>query len=382
MQHIGVEQNHMTWIIHCLMAVTNMVVFDIYACISTVRIVETMVKTILVTGATGSVGLETLKELLRRDHQYQVQVISLDTRFDRKVLKPYLDRIKVFWGDLRDAEFVHKAITGVDAVIHTGAVIPPQADHDPKLAWQVNVGGTQNVLAAMKEQNPASKLIYTSSISVYGDRVKNPQIRVGDQLQPSLGDEYAKTKIEAEGLIQNSGLRWTILRLCGILTSRLRIQPLMFHMPLDTALEWCHASDAGYALVQAIECENVIGRIFNLGGGKQCRIQAGDFLRDMFPIFGLAPSVIPEHAFATENFHSGDYIDGDELNRLLGFRRKTLRDYYTAVHNRIPPIQRLLTRLVPKKWVRAYLERKSEPLRAVRKGDVDLIRRYYGSQAG
>mgnify|MGYP002640177407 CR=1 FL=1 len=341
---------------------------------------DMMKKQILLTGASGEVGFEAFKELLRREDHYKIRILSLDHPVERKLFKPYLDQVDIVWGDLRNPDDVRQAVAGVDAVLHIAALIPPLADHQPELAWQVNVGGTRSLLAAMQAQNPAPRLIYTSSISVYGDRLANPDIRVGDPLIPSDGDEYAKTKIEAEQLIQNSSLQWTILRLCGILTKNLKIQPLMFHMPLNTALEWCHACDAGYALVQALENDFVCGEIFNLGGGKQCRVSAREFIEEVLPLYGLERSVLPEHAFAIQNFHSGNYIDGDELEHLLKFRRKTLIDYYDTASLRVSPVQRFLVGRIPKAIVRNYLARISEPLKSIRENNARLIERYYGSR--
>ncbi len=337
-------------------------------------------ETILLTGASGEVGFEAFKELLRRRERYNIRLLNLDRIYERRRFAPFREQIEIVYGDLRDKGAVRAAAQGVDAVIHTAALIPPAADENPELARAVNVGGTRSLLAALTGQNPAPRLIYTSSISVYGDRIDNPQIRVDDPLDPSEGDEYAHTKIQAEKLIQASGIKWSILRLSGILTSKLKIQPLMFHMPLDTALEWCHASDAGFALVQALAHEGVWGRIFNLGGGADCRIVARDFLRKMLPIFGVNPAALPERAFARRNFHSGDYADGDDLEALLGFRRHTLTDYFLAAKARISPMQRALVRAIPDRVVRAYFKAISDPLKALRRGDAELVRRYFGPQ--
>jgi cholest-5-ene-3beta,7alpha-diol 3beta-dehydrogenase len=339
-----------------------------------------MKKRVLLTGASGAVGFEAFKELLRRSDRYLPRVLALNTPSEQKFFQPYAHQAEFVWGDLRDPKDVARAVAGTDVVLHVGAIIPPLADHRPELAQAVNLGGTRNVIAAIQKQNSPPKLIYTSSISVYGDRVKTPNIRVGDPLNPSLGDQYAVTKIVAEAAIRDANLEHTILRLCGILTPRLKIQPLMFHMPLDTALEWCHASDAGLALVNAIENESVNGGIFNLGGGERCRIRAREFLRVMLPLFGLDPLVIPEYAFALKNFHSGYYADGDEVEESLQFRRKTLCDYFESARKSISPWQRLGIRSVPKPIVRAYLERMSAPLQAIKACNLQLIARFYGSR--
>ncbi|MBC8504256.1 MAG: NAD(P)-dependent oxidoreductase [Anaerolineales bacterium] len=336
--------------------------------------------TLLLTGASGEVGFETFGELLMRRDRYKLRILCLDRKLERKMFKPFNQQVDIIWGDLRNETDVEQAVDGVDAVVHVAAMIPPVADHFPKLAWDVNVRGTKNLLAAMKKQDPAPRLVYTSSVSVYGDRVENPEIRVGDPLLPSVGDEYAKTKIEAEKLIQQSGLKWTILRLCGILTKKLKIQPLMFHMPLETSLEWCHSADAGYALAEAVDCEGLYGRIFNLGGGEKCRVKAREFMRSMMPMFGIAATALPESAFATKNFHSGDYVDGDELDRLIKFRRRTLKDYYETVKRGISPMQRLLVGMIPAPVVQQFFMRMSEPLRAIRVNDLEKIKRYYGSR--
>jgi len=339
-----------------------------------------MKRKVLLTGASGEVGFEAFKELRRKKENFETRILSLGTQGERKLFQPYGEQVEIVWGDIRNPEDVKEAVSGVDAVLHVAGIIPPVADHHPELARQVNVGGTRNIIKAIKQQKNPPNLVFTSSISVYGDRLENPDIRVTDPLNPSDGDEYAWTKIEAEEMIRESGIRWTIFRLCGILVNKLRIQPLMFHMPLETALEWCHASDAGYALVQAIEQDSVFGRIFNLGGGQQCQIKARNFLRKMFPLWGLRPDLLPEYAFATRNFHSGYYADGDELNDLLNFRRKTLQDYLDTVSSTISPIQRSLVRMLPRFAIRDWLLRMSEPLEAIKNNNEELIARFYGSR--
>jgi nucleoside-diphosphate-sugar epimerase len=337
-------------------------------------------KTILLTGASGTVGYEAFKEFQRRQDVYNLRLLCLDRKLERKLFKPYFDDVEIVWGDIRSEVDVRKSVSGVDAVVHAAAVIPPLADRQPDLASQVNVGGTINLLTAMKRESPAPRMIYTSSISVYGDRLKDPEITVGDSLKPSIGDEYAKTKIKAEQMICQSGLEWTIFRLCGILTPCLDIQPLMFHMPLNTALEWCLSSDAGYALVEAISCKNVYGRIFNLGGGAKCRIEAYEFLNTTLPLFGVDPSAMPLNAFATRNFHSGYYADGDKLNDLLSFQRHTLEDYYKSLKRTISPLRLFINRCIPKAIIREYFVRISEPLKAIREDNQELIKRFYGSR--
>ena len=334
---------------------------------------------VLLTGGSGTVGKEALQELLRRKEQYEVRVFDLNTPSNRKIYKPWENQIEIVYGDITRPEQVEPAAQGVDAVIHTAALIPPVADHQPVLAKAINADGTLNLIQAMEKHSPEAFLVYTSSVSLYGDRVNNPLIKVTDPIQPSEGDYYAVTKIMAEENVRASQLRWTIFRLAGIFSDTLKPDPLMFHMPLDTCLEFASARDTGYAMVQSLDKQDVLeGNTYNLGGGKNCQMRYKDFLNTSFEQFGLGRDLLPEEAFATQNFHCGYYEDGHLLNDLLHFQRDTKEAYFQWMRSTKGPVIRFLAGL-SRPIVRWSLVRQSEPLQARRRGDKKMIERYYGS---
>src|SRR5690554_4705470 len=221
----------------------------------------------------------------------------------------------------------------VDFIIHLAAIIPPLADEKPELAFQVNVEGTKNLISVLEEHAKNAFFLYASSVSVYGDRLENPMIKVGDPLQPSVGDEYAKTKILAENALQNSQLDWSIFRLSAIMgADNHKISGLMFHMPLATSMEITTPRDTPRAFVNAVgKREELSKQIFNLGGGEECRISYHDFLSRSFEIFGLGELDFPKNAFANHNFHCGYYADGDDLEEILQFRRDNIESYFKEV---------------------------------------------------
>ncbi|MFX1493241.1 MAG: NAD-dependent epimerase/dehydratase family protein [Promethearchaeota archaeon] len=288
---------------------------------------------ILVTGAFGNVGLSTINELLKANHQ--VRVFDIYNKINKKIAKKYKNKLEIIWGDLRNYDDIKRAIDGQDIVIHLAAIIPPLADSYPELAEAVNVGGTLNIINAMQKQENKPKLIFTSSIAVYGDRRENPLIKVSDPLKPSRGDHYAITKIKAEELIQESGLIFSIFRLTYITSiKKLKMDPLMFHMPLDTCIEICDTKDVGYALVNAIECDEVWGKTFHIAGGKQCRTTYKEYLNNMMEIFGFGNNFLPENAFEQKDFHCG-FLDTTRSQQLLTYQRHTLNDYYNEVRKKI-----------------------------------------------
>jgi nucleoside-diphosphate-sugar epimerase len=335
---------------------------------------------VLVTGASGTVGYEVFKELLKRQDQYKIRLLCLDRKVERQLFSPFGNKIDFIWGDIGDFDVVKRATEEVDYIIHTAGIIPPLADEKPGLTRTVNIDGTQNIINAIVSVEKKPRIIFTSSISVYGDRLNNPEIIVEDTINPVVGDVYALSKVKAEEIIQTSGVSYSIFRLCGILTKSFKIQPLMFHMPLKTSLEWCHPEDVGFALVEALRHDTLSGRIFNLGGGKSCRILAEDFLKKMFKLWGLDSKVLPEYAFALRNFHSGYYMDGFKLNYILNFQRRSLQDYFELIKNTISPLQKGLIKFVPGSLIRRWLLKKSEPLRAIKENNEKLIDRFYGSR--
>lgn len=333
-------------------------------------------KSILLTGASGTVGSEILKQLVDQD-KYDITVFDKRSEKSQKIFSPYLKKISIVYGDLTNLHEVEKVCIDKDVAIHVGAMIPPAADDHPQMAERVNVEGTQNLIKAFELHSPKAFLLYSSSISVYGDRIKNPYIQVGDPLNPSIGDHYAETKIAAETLIQKSSLKWSIFRLTAIMGNH-KISKLMFHMPLNTPLEICTPEDTARAFVHAIEQEDALnGQIFNLGGGKACRTTYAEFLKRSFSIMGLGKFYFPPYSFATQNFHCGYYVDGDELENILRFRQDSLDDYFNQVQNSVPVVQRFFTSLLQKpiKW---YLRKESEPLEAYKKQDEELMERFFG----
>ncbi len=294
-----------------------------------------MTKKILLTGAFGNVGTSTLEELLKKD--YHITIFELNNpknRLAARKLRKHKN-VEVVWGDLTNKENLIPVIVGKDVVIHVGAIIPPLADLRPKLAEAVNVGGTQNIVSIIQDLSPDTKLIFTSSISVYGDRVRNPFIKKTDPIHPSKGDEYAVTKIKTEKMIKESGIDYAIFRLTYIVEPyRVQFQPTMFKMPLGTSLEVCHSKDIGLALTNAVETDDSFwNNTYHLAGGEKCRITYKEYLDDMTEIFGLGRDLLPAEAFSEEGYHCG-YMDTSDGEEKLHYQRYSLRDIYESMKKR------------------------------------------------
>ena len=335
-------------------------------------------KRILMTGASGTVGKEVLRQLYNSGEDLEVTVFDIRNRQSKLLFRKYRKKIRIAYGDISVKKDISEACKNKDVIIHLAAIIPPLADKNPQLAKEVNINGTRNLVEALEEWSPDAFLIYSSSISVYGDRMVNPWIKVTDMLIPSDRDEYARTKIEAEQIIRTSKINWTIFRLTAIMgIDNHKPSPLMFHMPLETKMEIATPEDTAKAFINALDnCNTLKGNIYNLSGGECCRIVYRDFLSRSFRIFGLGEPDFNINAFATRNFHCGYYEDGDILDDLLHFRSNSIDDYFSDLRKNTSEMKRFFAYLF-KGRIKNSMQKKSEPLAAVVSKNVIEIKHYF-----
>ena len=333
-------------------------------------------RNILLTGASGTVGSEVLKQLYQHRNSFNITVFDIKSKKTERSFFAFKNHIEILYGDISNYNEIRKVCFNKDCVIHLAAVIPPYADDFPEYAYKINAIGTENLIKNLEELSPKAFFIYSSSISVYGDRLKNPFIKVNDLLNPSAGDRYARTKIKAEQMINESKLDWSIFRLTAIMGNH-KISKLLFHMPLETSLEIATPEDTARAFVNAINKRKLLSKkVFNLGGGVYYRTTYKEFLIRSFKIFGLGKLDFPTKAFAEKNFHCGFYEDGDILDKILHFRRGTIENYYDFEINNTPFLMVLLTSLF-KKLIKKILLKKSEPYIAFTSDDSIMKQQFF-----
>lgn len=120
-------------------------------------------KTVLITGAAGSIGRELCKKMSNFDVK---SIRALDNNetglFD---LEEDLEdnRVRIFVGDIRDMDRIHKAMNGVEIVFHAAALKHvPICEYNTFEAVKTNVVGTQNLIEEAIEFN-VEKFIFVST---------------------------------------------------------------------------------------------------------------------------------------------------------------------------------------------------------------------------
>lgn len=282
---------------------------------------------ILLTGAFGNIGAHTLTVLRERGHQ--VRCFDLPTPANQRAAQRWGAQIETAWGDLRRPADVAAAVAECEAAIHLAFVLPylsptgVSSEAQPEWARAINVEGTRHLVAALRAQPRPARLIFASSLHVFG-RTQDcrPPRTVTDPVRPV--EHYAHHKVECEALVSGSGLEWCILRLPATLPVRPILDPGMFEVPLQNRIEFAHGRDVALALANAVEHPGIWGRVLLVGGGPRCQFYYGDMVRRILNTVGVG--MLPAEAFALTPY-STDWLDTAESERLLRYQRHTLDDY-------------------------------------------------------
>lgn len=158
-------------------------------------------KTYLITGGSGFLGINLVRFLLEKGEK--VRVLDL-MPFDY----PEADQITFIQGDIRSAETVKKALEGVDVVIHTAAALPLYPKEE---IFSTDIDGTRIVLESA-ETLGISRVVHISSTAVYGIPDHHPLYETDTMI--GVGP-YGEAKIAAEKMcvsFRDRGLCVPIIR--------------------------------------------------------------------------------------------------------------------------------------------------------------------------
>jgi UDP-N-acetylglucosamine 4,6-dehydratase (inverting) len=113
-------------------------------------------KSILITGGTGSFGNHFVPMTLARYNPSRLVIFSRDEMKQWEMAKLFQDdkRVRFFIGDVRDKDRLHRALDGIDYVVHAAATkIVPTAEYNPFECIKTNVDGAMNLIDACIDQN-------------------------------------------------------------------------------------------------------------------------------------------------------------------------------------------------------------------------------------
>lgn len=210
---------------------------------------------VFLTGATGFVGNEVLRQLVAAGHGVRALV-----RPGSEKKLAVLDNVEVHHGDATDPATLTGALADCDAVIHLVGIIREFPDRGITFE-RLHVEATGNVLAAAQEQG-VRRYLHMSS----------------NGTGPAGTTGYHRTKWQAEGAVRGSGLDWTIFRpslifgpggeFVAMLADLIRKTPVV---PVigdgKYRMQPVAVAQVAESFVRALSLPETIGQTYHLGGG-------------------------------------------------------------------------------------------------------------------
>jgi NAD dependent epimerase/dehydratase len=263
-----------------------------------------------VTGSAGFIGSHLAERLI----QEGAEVTAL-TRYNSSNSAGFLDQfedsvrdqIKVVAGDVTDCQLVTDLVSTADVVFHLAALISvPYSYEVPRMFYEVNTGGTLNVLEAAREADNV-RVIHTSSSEVYG----TPEVVPITESHPLRAQSpYAASKIAADKFVESFfhsfGSRVTTVRpfnTYGPRQSTRAIIPTVLSQAIGGGgtirvgslwprRDMTYVSDTVDGFVKAAQRDESIGETIQLGTGDDVSI--AEIIEEACAALGVGPEIVSE----------------------------------------------------------------------------------------
>ena len=308
---------------------------------------------ILITGGAGAIGSHVADLVVRAGATEIVVLDNLERgRHENLAWAVANGPVTVVEGDIRDRDLVAKLMSGIDVVFHMAALRITQCAAEPRVALEVMVDGTFNVLEAAVEAD-VRKVVAASSASIYGMAEEFPTTEAH---HPYANDTlYGAAKTFNEGLLRSMhsmyGLDYVAMRYFNVYGPRMDIHGVYTEVlvrwmerieagmpPLilgdgSQTMDFVYIEDVAHANVLAATSD-VTDAVFNVACGVETSLL--DLAHRLLKVMGSRLSVeygpprsvnkVPRRlactSHATENLGFAAGVDLDEgLQRLVAWWR-------------------------------------------------------------
>jgi nucleoside-diphosphate-sugar epimerase len=227
-------------------------------------------RSVLVTGAAGFIGRETVKKLSEKGFHVKAGCHTSNNIFDE------YKNVETLVIDILDKNSLKAAMKGVDTVYHFAAKV--ESTVRKEILNKINVEGTKNVWNCLSECN-IKKALYCSSTAVYGLLGKSHTV-ITEEVKARAIEPYGFTKlrgeIEAVEISRRSGIVTIIMRPVAVFGAN-------EHTPFGRKLKeaavskiliaggfqnksfnFVHVEDVAEAAIHLIETQKMNGEVFNV----------------------------------------------------------------------------------------------------------------------
>ncbi|MBI4180431.1 MAG: GDP-mannose 4,6-dehydratase [Chloroflexi bacterium] len=293
---------------------------------------------ILITGGAGFIGSHLCDKYTRAGHT----VLCLDNFMSGNLtnIRHLLDyrNFKLVKGDVLDFALLEKITRDVEVIFHLAAQIHVDRSYiEPRLTYEVNVIGTQNILEAARISD-TKRVIYASTSEVYGSAQYAP---IDEKHPLNAPHPYGASKIAADRMcyayIQTYGMNISILRLfntfgprqrdvgyggvISIFTRRIlsNMPPIIYGDGLQTR-DYTYIDDAVKAYDLVLNHNELITEPINFGSGGEVSVL--DLANMTIDFCGKKGVIKPIHVEPRIGEVKRLIADATKAHKLLGWQPK------------------------------------------------------------
>jgi UDP-glucose 4-epimerase len=241
-------------------------------------------------------------------------------------------------GDIRDPALLENLMRDADAVFHLAAQAHVDRSYiEPRLTYEINVTGTQNVLEAARRHDP-KKVVFASSSEVYGSALYVP---IDEKHPLNAPHPYGTSKIAADRMchayVQTYGMDISVLRpfntfgprqkdhgyggVISIFSRRVlsNMPPIIYGDGLQTR-DYTYIEDTVKAYDMALNHDGQIGEPINFGSGVA--VSVNDLANKIIELCGKKRIVEPVHVEPRIGEVERLIADSTRAKNLLGWEPK------------------------------------------------------------
>lgn len=269
-------------------------------------------KSVLVTGGTGSFGKAFVRRLLQDSKVDRLVVFSRDELKQSEMAREFDDpRLRFFIGDVRDRDRLYRAMTGVDTVIHAAALKHvPIAEYNPFECIKTNVHGAMNVIDAAIDRGVERVVALSTDKAALPINLYGASKLVSDKLFVSAGS-----------YVGAGATRFAVVRYGNVMGSRGSVIPLFMEQRRTGVVTVTHREMTRFwiTLDQGVELVLFAAR----------EMHGGEIFVPKIPsmhIMDLVETIAPGCAVQETGIRPGEklheiMIPADEADRTLEFDR-------------------------------------------------------------
>ncbi len=266
---------------------------------------------VLVTGADGFIGSHLTELLVSSGAKVRAlvyynswnQIGWLNT-----LSADILSDLEIISGDIRDPDCVNSAVEDCAYVFHLASLIAiPYSYHAPRSYIDTNVGGAINIAQACRDSDTLERLVHTSTSEVYGSAQTIP---INEKHPLVAQSPYSASKIAADKIIESFNLSFGIPTVIARpfntfgprQTARAVIPTIASQLlsgcselrvgSLSPTRDFVYVTDTANALISLSQSDSVIGKVLNIGTGKEWSIE--EVVNKLIEITGHSCPVVSE----------------------------------------------------------------------------------------